>query len=119
LDYIHQTTEKNEFIILPRNLCRYFERNLAASLKDNSKECWRYCKSKLKNKTGLVDIQKEGGSLTCDDHEKSEILNKYFTSVFIREDTYTITIMNERQERVIFRDVIINPDLAEKKPNKL
>ncbi|KAK2154325.1 hypothetical protein LSH36_271g07045 [Paralvinella palmiformis] len=68
---------------------------LAATLKGNPKDVWRYCKSKLKNKTGLGDIQREVGSLTSDDHEKAEILNKYF------------------------RDVIITPDLVEKKLNKL
>ncbi|KAK2149969.1 hypothetical protein LSH36_428g01051 [Paralvinella palmiformis] len=69
-------------------------------MKNSPKEFWRYYKSKLKNKTGLGDIQKEDGSLTNDDHEKAEILNKYFTSVFTREDTDTKLIMNERQERL-------------------
>ena len=49
----------------------------------------------LKNKTGLGDIQKWDGRLTSDDHEKLVTLNKYFTSVFTREDTETIHIMNE------------------------
>jgi len=79
---------------------------------------WRYFKSKLKNKTGLGDIQKEGDSLTSDDHEKAETLNMYFTSVFIGEDTYPIPIMNERQESVTLKNVIITPDLVEKKLNK-
>ena len=47
---------------------------------------------------------KEDGSLTNDDHEKAEILNKYFTSVFTRENTDTILIMNERQESITFGD---------------
>ena len=94
-------------------MCRDFERKLEASPKDNSKDFWTYCKSKLNNKTGLGDIQNEDGSLTSDDHEKAEILNKYFTRMFIREDTDTIPIMNERQKSVTLRDVIINPDLAE------
>ncbi|KAK2142378.1 hypothetical protein LSH36_963g00061 [Paralvinella palmiformis] len=87
--------EKRIHYTLTRNLCRDFERELAANLKDNSKDFWTYCKSKLNNKTGLGDIQNEDGSLTSDDHEKAEILNKYFTSVFTREDTYTIPIVNE------------------------
>jgi len=39
--------------------------------------------------------------------------------VFTREDTDTILIMNERQESVTLRDVIITPYLVEKKLNKL
>jgi len=38
--------------------------------------------------------------------------------VFTREDTDTIPIMNERQESVTLRDVIITHDLVEKKLNK-
>jgi len=80
MDYIHATTEKNEFTTPTRSLCRDFEWMLAA---------------KLNNKTSLGDIQKEDGSLTSVDHEKAELLNKYFTSVFTREDTDTMPIMNE------------------------
>ncbi|KAK2155706.1 hypothetical protein LSH36_233g05050 [Paralvinella palmiformis] len=108
-------TEKNEFTTLTRNLCRDFERKLAASLQDNPADF----KSKLNNKTGLGDIHKEDGSLTTDDHEKAETLNKYYTDVFTREDTNTIPIMNERQESVTLKDVIITPDLVEEKLNKL
>jgi len=95
MDYIRATTEKSGITILTRNLCRDFEQKLAGSLKNNPKYFWRYSKSKLKNKTGLADIQKEDGSLIGNDHEKAEILNKYFTSLFKMEDTDTIHIMNE------------------------
>jgi len=39
--------------------------------------------------------------------------------VFTREDTDTIPIIHERQESVALRDVIITPDMVEKKLNKL
>ena len=119
MDYICTNTEKNEFTTLTRNLCGHFELKLVDSLKDNPKDIWIYCKSKVQNKTGLGNIQNEDGSLTSDDYEKEEIINKYFTSVFTREDTYTIPIMNEWQESVTLRDVIITPDLVKKKLNKL
>ena len=89
-DYIRATTEKNEFITMTRNLCRDFERKLACSLNENPKDFWRYCKSKLKNKSGLGDMQQVNGNLTSDDREKAELLNTYFTSVFTREDTSVI-----------------------------
>jgi len=73
---------------MTRNLCRHFEQKLAGILKNNP-IFWRYCKSKIKNKTGLGDIQKEDGSLTSDDHEKAEILNKYFTIVCSSGKTHT------------------------------
>jgi len=45
-------------------------------------------------------MQRDNGSLTCDNHEKKEILNMYFTSVRLTE-------------------IEITPDLVEKKQNKL
>ena len=38
--------------------------------------------------------------------------------MFTREDTDTIPIMKECQESVTLKDVIISPDLVEKKLNK-
>ena len=86
MDYIRATSLKNEFTTLTRNLCRDFERKLASNMKDNSKDLWKYCKSKLKNKSRLGDMLKEDGNLTSEDQEKAELLNKYFKSVFTRED---------------------------------
>ncbi|KAK2145636.1 hypothetical protein LSH36_667g00004 [Paralvinella palmiformis] len=82
--YIRATTDKNEFTTLTRNWCRNFEWKLTGSLNDNTTDFWRYCKYKLKNKTGRGDIEKKDGSLTGDDHEKAKILKKYFTSVLTK-----------------------------------
>ena len=119
IDYIRATTEKNEFTTLTRNLCRDFERKLAGNLKNNPKDFWRYCKSKLKNKTGLGDIRTEEGNLTSDDLEKADILNRYFTSVFTREDTVHIPPMSKRLESGSLTEIVITPDLVEKKLSKL
>ena len=55
-----------------------------------------YCKSKLKNKTGLGDTMTDQGQLTSDDQEKAELLNRHFTSVFTREDTAIVPTLNGR-----------------------
>ena len=56
MDYIRATSLKNEFTTLTCNLCRDFERKLASNMKDNPKDFWKYCNSKLKNKSGLGDM---------------------------------------------------------------
>ena len=96
-----------------------FERKLADNLKENPKYFWRYCKSKLKNKTGLGDMITDQGQLTSDDQEKAELLNRYFASVFTREDTVSIPTLNDRPYDVNLTDIVITPEMAEKKLLKL
>ena len=92
-DYVRATNEKNELTMMTRNLCRDFERNLAMNVKQNPKAFWRYCKSKLKNRSKLGDLKTSDGSLTSDDVTKAELLNQYFVSVFTNEDTTYIPDM--------------------------
>ncbi|KAK2160241.1 hypothetical protein LSH36_137g01039 [Paralvinella palmiformis] len=79
MDYVRATNDKIEFTTLVRNLNRNFERNLAKNLKQNPKDFWRYCKSNLKSKSRLGDLQTMDGRLTSDDKEEAELLNDYFT----------------------------------------
>jgi len=69
-----------------RNLCRYFEHNLASNLKLNLKVFWRYCKSKLKYRRRLGDCKTEAGDLIIDDSAKADLLNQYFASLLTQED---------------------------------
>jgi len=66
-------------------MSRNFEHSLAKNLKQNPKEFCRYCKSKLKGKSRLGDLQTMDSRLANDDKEKAKLLNDYFTSVFTHE----------------------------------
>ena len=63
------------------------EKELANKIKSNPKAFYQYVSSKIKTKDGIADLIKEDGSLTIDDSEKSETLNKFFSSVFTNEST--------------------------------
>ena len=62
---------------------------------------------------------KEDGSLTSEDQEKAELLNKYFKSVFTREDISVIPTLKDRHNNVYLTDMDITEDIVEKKLNKL
>jgi len=79
--------KKTQLTMMTRNLCRDFEYNLARNVKQNSKAFWRYCKSKMKNRSKLGDLKTADGKLTGDDETKAELLNSFFVSVFTHENT--------------------------------
>lgn len=72
-----------------------YEAEVAREAKANPKKFWSYINTKLKTKSGMSDLNREDGTKTSDDNEKSEILNKYFCSVFTNENlTQMPTIPN-------------------------
>ena len=54
-------------------------------MKTDPKLFWSYVISKLKTKTTLSQLKESCGTLTNDNTEKTELLNKYFASVFETE----------------------------------
>ena len=61
------------------------KKTVAEQSKVNPKPFWSYATSKLKNRTGVADLQKEDGTKTKSDSEKAEVLNSFFQSVFTIE----------------------------------
>lgn len=118
-DYIRATNEKNELTLMTRNLCRDFEYNLAENIKKNPKAFWRYCKSKLKNRSRLGDLKSTDGTLTSDDKAKAELLNEYFVSVFTKEDTTEVPDLPHKQQTPNNQDVQFSTEVIERKLKKL
>ena len=73
-----------------RSAKREFEKKLADEIKVNPKSFWSYVRSKTKVKKGISDLDKEDGTRTQNDEEKADVLNKFFASVFTREDLENI-----------------------------
>ena len=69
-----------------------FERNISREIKNNNKLFWRYVNSQRMSNSSIPDLKRDDGTLTSDDAEKAEILNKQFTSVFTEEDLTNIPV---------------------------
>ena len=51
---------------------------------------WGYINSKLERRPKWGDLEDGDGKTTHDDNGKSELLSKFFTSIFTQEDTIMI-----------------------------
>ena len=69
-----------------------FERNISKEIKNNNKLFWRYVNSQRTSNSNIPDLKREDGTLTSNDAEKAELLNKQFTSVYTEEDINNIPV---------------------------
>lgn len=105
-DYQNYAKFRNQAKWEIRKAKRAFERNVAMQAKSNPKAFYKYANSKLKTKTGIADLEKEDGTLTDNDKDKAEVLNKFFASVFTTEDTANIPHCTTDSENILDKIVI-------------
>ena len=86
LDHARFTRCRNQLRKLTRDLRKKYEMKLAVGIKQNPKSFWRYTSSRLKTKSRVEALRNEEGGLTVDSQEKSEVLSRYFSSVYTIED---------------------------------
>ena len=72
------------------------EIKIANQTKNNPKAFYQFISSKTTKKDNIPDLVKEDGSKTTTDAEKSAELNKFFCSVFTREDTSNMPHMLDK-----------------------
>ncbi len=77
-----------------RKKIRDFEKNIAITIKSNSKKYWKYANSKLKTKSRVPDLRINEDLYTSSEQEKVDILNKFFTSVFTKENLTNLPIVS-------------------------
>ena len=65
---------------------RKFERRLADNIKNNSKSFYSYVSSKSRSNKKVGPLKGENGELTSNNNETAQCLNKYFCTVFTKEN---------------------------------
>ena len=87
---------RNKLRKLTRNLRRDFEAQIASDVQTNPKSFWRYVNTRLKTKPGIDVIEDEQGQPKSLPSDKSELLNKFFSSVFTTEDPKSLPVLERR-----------------------
>ena len=85
-DYASYARARNAAKAEARRAVRDYEKEVAKLAKRNPKAFYRYANGKLKTRVRVADQRSENGSTVTNDHEKAEMFNKFFSSVYTRED---------------------------------
>ena len=67
-----------------------FETKLADNIKHDSKSFYAYIRSKQRSKTKIGPLKDSTGTIVTNDKQTADLLNKYFVSVFTKEDLTNI-----------------------------
>ena len=70
-----------------RSKAREIDDEIAREAKRNPKRFWTFVNSKVKARSGISDLVLEDGEVVSSDTRKAEVLNTYFSSVFVEEKT--------------------------------
>jgi hypothetical protein len=76
-----------------RNSKRKFERDIAkgcGSERENKKRFFSYIKQRTKSRIGIGPLKNGQGKTVQDDKDMAELLNRFFSGIFTREDTTNI-----------------------------
>ena len=73
----------------------------------------------MKTKASIPDLEKQNGLRTSNDNENAEVLNEFFSSVFMRENLHDIPAFPPRPIKEQFKQLHITPDMVKQKLKKL
>ena len=77
--------QRNRIDAIIKDAQKNYEKMLVKSFKQEPKRLYSYIRSRVKDNTGVTQLEKDGGELTKDNEDIANILNQYFTSVFTNE----------------------------------
>ena len=100
--YTKYTKARNKVKNMVKYLRKEKEKKISTNIKDNPKAFWKYIKSKTSIKSNIASLHTnpvdENSSLTDNNQEKADLLNEYFSSVFTKESSGNIPVLDLKVE---------------------
>jgi hypothetical protein len=85
-DYVEYKRAHNATRNDVRRAVRDYEKEIAKQAKNHPKVFYKFVNGKLKTRAGVAEVKTEDGKVIETDKGKAEEFNKFFSSVFTRED---------------------------------
>ena len=98
--------DKNKKVL--RKVKKAFEKKLHKEVKKNPKALYRYINAKKGKRTPITKLRQRNGTNTSNDREAAEELNKFFQSVFVKEEDKDIIAFNDFT-RLCFETEVAEP----------
>ena len=100
-----------------RKYNRDIELEIAKNIKSDPKRFYAYVSTKLKPKDKIANLTKPDNTLTESNHEKAEVLNSFFASVFTKENVSNIPTFNTRTPAKLLTVGITTKQMEDKLKN--
>ena len=95
---------RNQLRRLTRKAVKLQEQKVASKAKSNNKIFWKFINSKTKMRNAIPELfttkANDTKNMTNDDHEKANILGKYFSSVYTKEPDWTWDLNQEDKPHI-------------------
>ena len=101
------------------NAKRNFEKRIAKNSKQNPKAFYAYIGNKRSNRTGVGPLQDDHGNVETDDAVQAEMFNKYFASVFEKENDMSHYPIEQHNDVPLLQTVEITELLVKEEIKKL
>ena len=120
-DYENYIRQRNKCTKEIKKAKKKHEKNIANDCKNNPKRFWKYVNEKCKTNVGISSLKDKNGNLVTSDKGRAEILNEFFTSVFLKEDKTNLPNVNEGEfsKGKKIKETTITKEAVEKKLKEL
>ena len=117
-DYNDYCRARNQVKQATKHAMKDYESKIAKEAKTNPSGFFKYIRSKTSTRSGIGDLVTEGNTAVSD-KDKAETLNKFFASVFTREDNASLPKFEDREYKSPLETMTFTVETVLKKLNKL
>ena len=112
-DYDEYKLERNKLNDIVREAKRKHEKNLIEGLKENPNLYYGHCRRSLKTKPGVTNVVDGDGKLTETEDETATALNKYYQSVFTKDNPQSTAPIFPNQTQEQLTDITVSAESVE------